>query len=750
MDPAVTFRTLTPLEIGGFVVEPMVWLTLVIFVVSFGAAACAILFLGHRLRRSEILSQPLPGFDVDDDCTLVFLGRKLWSASDAAQAFLANLPDAPDAWSQLHSHLQSDGDSFADDLNSLDRDGVAFSAVIHRGPGNTLSVKGQPRGRFVAVRISRLDAEQSHRVDTDTSLARAGRVVDTLEAFRHNAPLLLWQRDTDGLVHYANANALDTLGVSGSGWTLPEVFRTDCATEGKSTRRSAFRPENDGEQTWFEVLEVSTEAGDIIGYANNIDSLVRTEAALQRFISTLTETFAQLPVGLSIFDAERTLSLFNPALIDLLGFDPAHMARRPSLREFFDILRENRMVPGQKNFGDWRQYVVDVQNQAEAGTLREKLVLPSGRTFEITGRPHPHGAIALIFEDITSLATLEQRYRSEIELSQATLDQLTEAVCVFDTAGALVFANVAFADLWGFDPMEGLEPIRIVDATRIWIDKSLPTPVWGDVRDFATRSEDRCQWHAEIDLIDGRRLNAGFSPLPDGSSLIVFSDITDEARRNANHQTELERAEKSGSGRHAVMTFAIDRMREAVLQVGTDLRDGSLSDPATVEAILASAVKQADDILKLDERPRLADAATIGAMIIELGHIAEAREIDLDFSMDQDLTPLPVSDDLRRLLLNMVMAGGEVLDPGSNAQVSLVPIDDGLAISFMGSLATSAGEPANLRTSLPLRLMERITTRMEGTLTITPLDGRNVKIACTVPTVMAQRGSGDADDLAIA
>ena len=66
------------------------------------------------------------------------------------------------------------------------------------------------------------------------------------------------------------------------------------------------------------------------------------------FVQTLTKTFAQLSVGLAIFDADRRPVLFNPALGDLSLLPADFLIARPTLFSFLDRLRDNRMIPEPK------------------------------------------------------------------------------------------------------------------------------------------------------------------------------------------------------------------------------------------------------------------------------------------------------------------------------------------------------------------------------------------------------------------
>ena len=189
-------------------------------------------------------------------------------------------------------------------------------------------------------------------------------------------------------------------------------------------RRVAVPGRGDGEPHWFELSQTPGPSGETLGFALAADDLVAAEATLRRFVETLTETFAHLPIGLAVFDKNRRLGLFNPALTDLVKIDAVWLAGRPSLRDFLERLRETRQMPEQKDFAAWRRKLSELEEGARDGTYEENWQLPSGKIFRVTGRPHPQGALAFLFEDISTAIELERRYRSELELSQATLDRI--------------------------------------------------------------------------------------------------------------------------------------------------------------------------------------------------------------------------------------------------------------------------------------------------------------------------------------
>ncbi len=281
---------------------------------------------------------------------------------------------------------------------------------------------------------------------------------------------------------------------------------------------------------------------DVLFMALPADRVVKAEARLREFVHTLTQTFAHLSEGLAIFDKDRQLTLFNPALTELLGFSPEYLIKRPHLAQFLDQLRERQVMPEPKDYKSWRQQMSALEAAAADGTYSETWALSDGRTFRVTGRPHPDGAVAFMFEDISAEISLTRRFRSELETSQAVIDSLDEAIAVFSPAGYLTISNAAYSDLWGGDPSTTLEQVSFLDATRRWQECCAPTPVWGDARDFAATFGERSNWTAEVRRKDGRRLVCRFEALPGGATLAAFAEKSEVLFLSAVTEAEGARA----------------------------------------------------------------------------------------------------------------------------------------------------------------------------------------------------------------
>ena len=180
-------------------------------------------------------------------------------------------------------------------------------------------------------------------------------------------------------------------------------------------------------------MEVSEDV--LLNCAVNVDGLIAAETAQRKFVQTLAKTFAQLSTGLAIFDRNRRLVLFNPALIDLTSLPPHFLSAQPNLQSFFDRLRDNRIMPEPKDYSSWRRQIADLVVKSSDGRYQETWRLPNGLTYRIVGRPHPDGAIAILIEDISVEVSLTQRFKGQLELRNIAMEAMEDALVCFNPMG---------------------------------------------------------------------------------------------------------------------------------------------------------------------------------------------------------------------------------------------------------------------------------------------------------------------------
>jgi PAS domain-containing protein len=640
------------------------------------------------------------------DCEFLIQGSSVKPLTEPARALLGGLDPKSGRLSALTSYLERGYPGFRADLEGLILYGTGFRHHCQREDGSAYELAGWPRegAAHLAIRAASEDARALR--GARGALERAETEGALLRELLDRAPMMAWITGADGVVTWANlpyrdrfvsaeAPPHETRGPSAFAHGIEDVPLT---ARGEFARRRVAVPCSGGpEQEWFAVSEAPRGDGGAIGFALDANDLVAAEATLRRFIETLTETFAHLPIGLAVFDKNRRLGLFNPALTELVKIDAVWLAGRPSLRDFLERLRETRQMPDQKDFTSWRRKLSELEKGAREGTYEENWVLPSGKIFHVTGRPHPQGAVAFLFEDISTTIMLERRYRSEVEISQATLDRVSEAVAVFDASGELVFVNSAFETLWGLGPMDRLRGPGIAEMARICAERCRPGTVWTRVTEFATGAEERATWTDRVTLIDGRALHLLVAPLPDAASLIVFRDLVPERAVSGPAPDEAA----------LIGASALEQLRMPAERAVRQLTAAIPAAP-TPEAFqaLTVAARELRDGLSRTEGLGTLDTEGAGPLPL-LARALERRGITLEIAGD----PLDWSGTPRHLGLSLGLAAADLAGPGGT--VLLFRDAEGLR----AEIPAATGAPEGLAWTVARRMAEEAGGSLDATWT---------------------------------
>ncbi|MBB3711303.1 PAS domain-containing protein [Limimaricola variabilis] len=382
--------------------------------------------------------------------------------------------------------------------------------------------------------------------------------LETLRCIGEDAPQLIWKIDGEGRLSWANraylrlaeaqAKATQPAGDAGQGlnegaehgrgWPPDRLFEVGefkpAGPEGESCRVSLSQPRRPARR-WFEVTRLH-RGTETVHFALDVTEIVEAEQARRKFVQTLTKTFAQLAIGLAIFDRDRKLVIFNPAFHDLTGLPIAFLNSRPQVQTVLDRLRDRSMLPEPKDYASWREQVAALEAQATRGTYCETWSLPGGQTYRVTGRPHPDGAVAFLFEDISAEISLTRHFRAEIDTARAVLDTLPEAIAVFSAGGTRLLHNEAYETLWGA-PDPGLAETGITEEVARWQQGLAPSPAPGRLRDLVGGFGERSAGTERLRRADGRGLTCRHLPLPGGAMLIGFAEDAAEGPRITTAET---------------------------------------------------------------------------------------------------------------------------------------------------------------------------------------------------------------------
>ncbi len=282
------------------------------------------------------------------------------------------------------------------------------------------------------------------------------------------------------------------------------------------TEKRIFLPAHHGDKERYLELKHLDQPDFQVLYVNDVTQVVQAEKARREFIQTLTKTFANLTTGLAVFDQNQRLVLFNPALLDMTSLSPSFLSSQPPMVEVFDRLRDSNMLPEPKNYGSWRNQINAMIKSASEGLYIDDWLLPNGMTYRITGRPHPDGAVAFLFEDISDEVALTRRFRSQIDLRQAALDVVTYAVAITGPNHAVLMCNRACTELFGIDPEAAFAEMALQDFLRICAEKLPHVWFWEACEksiinrtelERVIESKDNELYLCKVDLLPGNATN---------------------------------------------------------------------------------------------------------------------------------------------------------------------------------------------------------------------------------------------------
>ena len=482
---------------------------------------------------SLVLVSALPGrrsglgpsiFQPADERGAVFLfdGDRLLDATSSARQML---PEADDrgAWQRLLVRLGPSFPGLADIVADLPRSGQVHVASAP-GVMPPLVLRGELVAGMTRLTVFEAAADMVQGQGSAVGLAALQHEVLAQRTVLARAPVLMWREGPDDQVIWANHSYLiRAVELLPDGedltWPLPRLFEIPPAARDMKLPRAKLQMQAGPE--WFDLVRVPL-GEEVLCYGIAANSAVQAETSLREFMQTLTKTFADLPIGLAIFDRARVLQLFNPALADLTTLAPDFLISRPTLSAVLDAMRAKAMIPEPKDYRSWRKQLMRVEEEAASGLFEETWNLPGGQTYRVIGRPHPNGALAFMFEDISTEMTRTRRYRADLELGQSVIDTVDEAVAVFSQGGQLVMSNLAYAQLWSHDPAVMLSDAGIGSLCSWWRDQTAPSLMWDDATDFVLTMGDRAGWDGEARMLDGRLLACKFRPLTGGATLITF------------------------------------------------------------------------------------------------------------------------------------------------------------------------------------------------------------------------------------
>ncbi|HEV2653087.1 MAG TPA: PAS-domain containing protein [Rhizomicrobium sp.] len=504
---------------------------LVLAAVMAGALALAIAAGLWALAEQRTASKLRRALRVSGGKTRAAVGERdaLLSAGSEALIVWSRETETPITYGAAQAMLDSclkgpNATALSQALDELSDQGKGFATTAQDSNGRVMTLRGRAVGGMAAVWLAEEKIAQAHGTNF-------GDVLDAL-------PVPVWLRDKNLALVWANhaflmatgAPDLDTARANQA--TLEQGERELAALA--NTKGAAFEARRfavaGGHRRAFMLHESPLDDRGVVGSARDVTEASVAESRLQQHIDAHADTLDKLATAVAIFSRDQKLSFYNRAFATMWGFTDQWLDTHPTDGQVLDKLREARKLPEQRDYQNWKRLRLSLYDNPREAASEEYWHLPGGKTLRVIGQPHPFGGLTFLYDDVTEKIALESSFNTLTKVQSATLNSLNEAVAVFGPDGRLKLHNEAFLRIWDLVPKDlaGEPHIRAIAAACA--EKFGDETMWHNLIQAIVSATPASRDMGVIERNDRSVLSLALSALPDGATLVTFTDVTDRFR----------------------------------------------------------------------------------------------------------------------------------------------------------------------------------------------------------------------------
>jgi signal transduction histidine kinase len=383
-------------------------------------------------------------------------------------------------------------------------------------------------------------AYQNQRLALEVKTLRAEH--EMLKSMIDTVPVALWYRNTDNQVvscnqAYAGAVESTPQQVAQDHKELIEQSRSTSpyhlAIKVRQTGQSQSQRGHvvvDGFRRLLEMTEVVQENGSTVGYAIDLTDSEEMGSDLSKHIQAHQDVLHQLSTPIAVFGADTRLEFFNTAYVKLFGYDEAWLHTKPTFGDVLQDMRERRKLPEYPDFQAFKRGRLQLFKTL-LQPIQELVHQPDDQILRLLIAPHPLGGLLFMYDDVTDKLALERRYNTLTAVQKETIDHLYEGIVVLGSDSRLRLSNPAAARIWQVD-MNDITPGRHATEILGYVRPSFATEEeWKNFQArLLTIISQRVPKTGRFNRADGTMIQYAYVPLPDGSHLLSFIDVSDRWR----------------------------------------------------------------------------------------------------------------------------------------------------------------------------------------------------------------------------
>lgn len=453
-------------------------------------------------------------------------------------------------------------------VDALRKRGQAFGFALVTPRGRHIEAEGRPVGGVAVLRLRDVTGAKRDHAAVLAQLHQLENEIEQIRNLLERMPAPMWIRDSEGKLVFANrayaaaVEAVDSGDATARGLELldqPARAEVNLARQAGLAFHRRVPAIVAGARRMLEIFEAGTQRGSA-GIGLDVTDTETARAEMGRLTEAHRRTLDQLATGVAIFGADRRLTFYNNAYLALFNLDAAFLDDRPDDSMVLDRLRAQRSVPETSDFRAFKSVLHEAYSAVEP--KQSLWHLPDGRSIRVAASPNAHGGVTYLFDDISEGYALASKFNTLSNTQSETLDALADAVAVFGSDGRVQLHNPAFRNLWQLDAEDLAERPHVEAIKRLCRAQDAASgDVWSAIERTVTSVRERHPFAQRVERQDGKIFECAVTPLPDGSHLLTFRNISDSVR-----------VERILRERNAAL-IAADALRDTVIRyISHDLR----------------------------------------------------------------------------------------------------------------------------------------------------------------------------------
>jgi len=372
----------------------------------------------------------------------------------------------------LSAFYKDDASRLKKYLNLMQEEGVSFE--------DTFTLKATKKGvRVFGSRISALDGnlycdmlwfrdlsnEQIKIEELERESEQKDKYIKTLKDLIDNLNTPVYLKNQDGELSAVNKKYQALLNASVRSDVTQEREKSEWqkisdelslkASETNQPQKKNVQIVLDGVAHYFEISETPFHNSDklseigTVGQLNDVSELVEAKRHFKIHQNAHLDVLSALGTAFAIFDVKSELIFYNKSFLQMWHLTQDEVEQKFSYSSFLDVIRANRMLPDISDFKEYKKSELEMFS-----TLIEPkenlLHLPDDRTLRRFVAPYPNGLI-FAYEDVSDKLAAERTITELLNVQKGILNQVAEAVLIFEPDGRLKYFNSSYLRFFKVD-----------------------------------------------------------------------------------------------------------------------------------------------------------------------------------------------------------------------------------------------------------------------------------------------------------